>query len=226
MPLASTAQPAPSGDAENPGGFQHIPALDGIRGLAILLVLFFHLFAPNPETGSRLLNLFNQFRESCYLGVNLSSSSPAFSSRAFCSTHATAPTSSKPSTPGEPFASSRSTSGVLFFLLLLTRPLHLVWSRWPIYYLTYTANLALWQVGPLNLRAFNINHFWSLQVECSFISSGPSSSIASSAPKPSSLLSRHLRSDPDTTHRSRSPALPSRQRLSPLLPHLLLRRYL
>jgi peptidoglycan/LPS O-acetylase OafA/YrhL len=44
----------------------------------------------------------------------------------------------------------------------------LVWSGWPLYFLTYTSNLALWGVGPLNLHPFNIDHFWSLQVEEQF----------------------------------------------------------
>jgi peptidoglycan/LPS O-acetylase OafA/YrhL len=168
MPPASPAQPAPSGDPENPGGFQHIPALDGIRGLAILLVLFFHLFASNPETGSKLLDLLNQFRESCYLGVNL-----FFVLSGFLITGILLDTRNRPHF-FKTFYARRALRifplyyGVLIVLLLLTRPLHFVWSGWPLYYLTYTANLALWNVGPLNLHAFNINHFWSLQVEEQF----------------------------------------------------------
>ncbi|WP_433968716.1 acyltransferase family protein [Tunturiibacter gelidiferens] len=53
-------------------------------------------------------------------------------------------------------------------LFLLTRPLHFVWSGWPFYFLTYTANIVPWNVGPLTLHPFNINHFWSLQVEEQF----------------------------------------------------------
>jgi peptidoglycan/LPS O-acetylase OafA/YrhL len=168
MPLASPAQPASSGDPENPGGFQHIPALDGIRGLAILLVLFFHLFASNPETGSRLLDLLNQFRESCYLGVNL-----FFVLSGFLITGILLDTRTRPHF-FKTFYARRALRifplyyGVLVVLLLLTRPLHFIWSGWPFYYFTYTANLALWNVGPLNLHAFNINHFWSLQVEEQF----------------------------------------------------------
>jgi peptidoglycan/LPS O-acetylase OafA/YrhL len=168
MPPAPPAQHASSGDPENPGGFQHIPALDGIRGLAILMVLFFHLFASNPDTGSRLLDLLNRIRESCYLGVNL-----FFVLSGFLITGILLDTRALPHF-FKTFYARRTLRifplyyGVLIVLFLLTRPLHFIWSGWPIYYLTYTANLALWAVGPLNLHAFNINHFWSLQVEEQF----------------------------------------------------------
>jgi peptidoglycan/LPS O-acetylase OafA/YrhL len=168
MPPASPAQHASSGDPENPGGFQHIPALDGIRGLAILMVLFFHLFASNPETGSKLFDLLSQFRESCYLGVNL-----FFVLSGFLITGILLDTRTRPHF-FKTFYARRALRifplyyGVLIVLFLLTRPLHFIWSGWPIYYLTYTANLALWSVGPLNLHPFNINHFWSLHVEEQF----------------------------------------------------------
>jgi peptidoglycan/LPS O-acetylase OafA/YrhL len=168
MPPAPSAQPASSGDPEDPGGFQHIPALDGIRGLAILFVLFFHLFTSNPETGSKLLNLLNQLRESTYIGVNL-----FFVLSGFLITGILLDTRTHPHY-FKTFYARRALRifplyyGVLLLLFLLTHTLHLVWSGWPIYFLTYSANLALWNVGPLDLHLFNINHFWSLHVEEQF----------------------------------------------------------
>src|ERR1700733_8344925 len=60
-----------SGDAQNPGGFAHIAALDGVRGLAILLVLYCHLFSANPISGSRIFNFLSELRASSYVGVDL-----------------------------------------------------------------------------------------------------------------------------------------------------------
>ena len=50
---------------------RYIPALDGVRGMAILLVLMFHLLWSNSETGSRLLNLVVVIRGSGWVGVDL-----------------------------------------------------------------------------------------------------------------------------------------------------------
>jgi peptidoglycan/LPS O-acetylase OafA/YrhL len=59
--------------------------------------------------------------------------------------------------------------GFLVLLLLLTKPMHFVWSGSQYYYLTYIANIAMWRgYAPLYLGIFNINHFWSLQVEEQF----------------------------------------------------------
>ncbi|WP_348269247.1 acyltransferase [Edaphobacter paludis] len=58
--------------------------------------------------------------------------------------------------------------GVLLLMLLFTRPLHLLWNGWQYFFLTYTSNLVLWSRPPLILPHFNINHFWSLQVEEQF----------------------------------------------------------
>jgi len=158
----------PTGDPQNPGGFTHIPALDGIRGLAILMVLFVHLFWANTATGSRIFDFFTHVRESCYIGVNL-----FFVLSGFLITGILIDTLNIPHY-FKTFYARRALRifplyyGVLIVLLLLTRPLHFIWSGWQYYFLTYSANLALWRNAPLVLPHININHFWSLQVEEQF----------------------------------------------------------
>jgi len=159
---------APSGDKQNPGGFTHIPALDGVRGLAILLILFVHLFNSNPETGSRFLNFVSQTIASFYFGVNL-----FFVLSGFLITGILLDTLHQ-SHFFKTFYIRRALRifplyyGVLVLLFLLTRPFHFIWSGWQYFFLTYTANLAFWYMHPLILAPFNINHFWSLQVEEQF----------------------------------------------------------
>ena len=50
---------------------RHVPALDGIRGTAILLVLLFHLLWSNSETGSRIMNAVVALRGAGWVGVDL-----------------------------------------------------------------------------------------------------------------------------------------------------------
>jgi peptidoglycan/LPS O-acetylase OafA/YrhL len=168
MPPTTPPLSAPSGDIQNPGGFAHIPALDGVRGLAILLILFLHLLDSNPETGSRFLNFVNHTIASFYFGVNL-----FFVLSGFLITGILLDTLHQPHF-FKTFYIRRALRifplyyGVLVLLFLLTGPFHYVWSGWQYFYLTYTANLALWYRHPLILGPFNISHFWSLQVEEQF----------------------------------------------------------
>ena len=50
---------------------RHVPALDGIRGVAILLVLGFHLLTSNFVTGSRVFDFLVKVRMSGWVGVDL-----------------------------------------------------------------------------------------------------------------------------------------------------------
>jgi peptidoglycan/LPS O-acetylase OafA/YrhL len=165
-------RPAPvahASDKENPGGFTHLPALDGIRGLAILLVLVDHLLVGNNHTSSNVFNLLMEVRSSTYFGVNL-----FFALSGFLITGILIKTLDVPHY-FKTFYSRRALRifplyyGFLFAILLLTKLLHMQWNGWQYYYLTYTANLALWRTHiPLVLNYFNISHFWSLQVEEQF----------------------------------------------------------
>jgi peptidoglycan/LPS O-acetylase OafA/YrhL len=167
-PAATFANKKPS-DNENPGGFVHIPALDGIRGTAILLVLLYHLLWSNWNTGSPLLDIVQRIRATGYIGVNL-----FFVLSGFLITGILIDTLNIPHF-FKTFYVRRTLRifplyyGSLILLLLLTHPLHFVWNGWQYYFLTYTSNLALWRLSvPLHLGFFNINHFWSLQVEEQF----------------------------------------------------------
>lgn len=156
-------------DRDNPGGFSHIPALDGIRGLAILLVLFDHLFWANGHTGSSLFDFISMLRQASYVGVNL-----FFALSGFLITGILMDSLESPRYFAT-FYARRTLRifplyyGFLLLLLCLTPILHLRWSGWQYFYLSYTANLAgPFRHVPLGLRWFNINHFWSLQVEEQF----------------------------------------------------------
>ena len=166
---ASTRPSTTYSDKENPGGFSHVPALDGIRGLAIVLVLIEHLLWSNSHTGSRFFDLIECIRNSTYVGVNL-----FFALSGFLITGILVDTVGLPHY-FKNFYGRRSLRifplyyGCLFALFILTKPLHFAWSGWRFYYLTYTANLAFFSHnGGLYLGNFNINHFWSLQVEEQF----------------------------------------------------------
>jgi len=170
IPLTSKKPAGESqSDSDNPGGFRHIPALDGIRGVAILLVLFDHLFWANGRTGSKIFDFISTIRGSSYVGVNL-----FFALSGFLITGILLDTLKSPHFFRD-FYARRSLRifplyySFLLLLLCLTPWLHLTWSGWQYYYLTYTASLvSVFRHAPLELRYFNIKHFWSLQVEEQF----------------------------------------------------------
>lgn len=166
VPKASAKTAA---NQDNPGGFAHMPALDGVRGTAILFVLFHHLFWSNTAAAHGFLAVFADIQASSYAGVNL-----FFALSGFLISGILIDTLDVPHY-FRTFYARRTLRifplyyGTLILLLLLTRPLHMVWSGWQYYDLTYTANLAVWRpITPPYLGIFNINHFWSLQVEEQF----------------------------------------------------------
>jgi peptidoglycan/LPS O-acetylase OafA/YrhL len=158
-----------AGDPRNPGGFAHIPALDGVRGVAILFVLCVHLFSSNTEGNGKLFRILGRITASGYIGVNL-----FFVLSGFLITGILLDTLNQPAY-FKTFYARRILRifplyyGVLLLLLLLTHPLHLNWGGWGPLLFTYTSNLAFWRANQLiPLHPFNINHFWTLQVEEQF----------------------------------------------------------
>ena len=159
----------PFTDKENPGGFSHIPALDGVRGTAILLVLVDHLLWANRLTGSHFFNLLADIRSSTYIGVNLFFALSGFLITGILVDTVTIPNYFKKFYVRRALRIFPLYYATLLCLLILTKPLGFIWSGWQYYLLTYTANLALWpRYAPLYLGVFNINHYWSLQVEEQF----------------------------------------------------------
>jgi peptidoglycan/LPS O-acetylase OafA/YrhL len=58
-------------DRDDPGGFRHVAALDGVRGLAVALIVGAHLWLTNEHPGSRVITLLTTIRMSMWLGVDL-----------------------------------------------------------------------------------------------------------------------------------------------------------
>ncbi len=146
----------------------HILALDGIRGLAILLVLYHHLFWSNPNSGNRIFDFLNAVRASAFVGVNLFFALSGFLITGILLDTVTSPNFFRTFYARRTLRIFPLYYGVLLGLLLLTRPLHFVWNGWQYFFLTYTSNFALWPRGPLILQRISIDHFWSLQVEEQF----------------------------------------------------------
>jgi peptidoglycan/LPS O-acetylase OafA/YrhL len=152
----------------NRGAEDHILALDGIRGLAILLVLYHHLFWANPNSGNHLFDFLNAIRASSFVGVNLFFALSGFLITGILLDTVTSPNFFRTFYARRTLRIFPLYYGVLLGLLLLTRPLHFVWNGWQYFYLTYSANLAIWPRGPLMLEPISIDHLWSLQIEEQF----------------------------------------------------------
>jgi peptidoglycan/LPS O-acetylase OafA/YrhL len=147
----------------------HILALDGIRGLAILFVLYDHLFWSNPNSGNPIFDFLNAIRASSFVGVNLFFALSGFLITGILLDTVTSPNFFRTFYARRTLRIFPLYYGVLLVLLLLTRPLHFAWNGWQYFYLTYTSNLALWPPrAPLILQRISIDHFWSLQVEEQF----------------------------------------------------------
>ncbi len=148
---------------------KHVPALDGVRGLAILGVLYCHLFWSNPyPVGSPLIRFFAQARAAGWIGVDL-----FFVLSGFLITGILYDT--LPSLHFfRNFYARRVLRifplyyGFLLLLFLITSLRGEHWTHAIFGYLTYTENLSLTGQPLTDASWVNINHFWSLAIEEQF----------------------------------------------------------
>ena len=147
----------------------HVPALDGVRGLAILAILIVHLFPSNPDSSHPLLHALLVLRAQLWVGVQL-----FFALSGFLITGILFDTLGTENY-FRTFFGRRCLRifplyyGFLGALLLLTPWLHLNWQGHAWRLLTYTPNIPFlhdWNENPS--RYINLIHFWSLAVEEQF----------------------------------------------------------
>jgi peptidoglycan/LPS O-acetylase OafA/YrhL len=161
--------PQPSGEVAGPS-HKHLPALDGVRGLAILLVLVSHLMLFNDKTGSRFGDSLSQIRGLGWAGVDL-----LFVLSGFLITGILYDTLHDPRY-FRSFYMRRFLRifplyyGFLFFLLILGYWMHFAWGGRQYVLLTYMQNTTLWfPVTDFHPGAWaDLDHFWSLAVEEQF----------------------------------------------------------
>ena len=147
----------------------HVLALDGIRGLAILAVLASHLLNSNNVSSYPALQLLLDMRDMLWVGVTL-----FFALSGFLITGILFDTLGSERYFSTFFARRALRIfplyyGVLFLLLILTRPLHFEWHGQAWRFLTYTINIPFtfeWVNVPSPF--INLRHFWSLAVEEQF----------------------------------------------------------
>ena len=150
---------------------RHIPALDGIRGLAILLVFMDHFLWSNPDVrGPWIVRLGSRVHGAGWIGVDL-----FFVLSGFLITGILYDTLKAPRFFRNFYARRALRIFPLYygFLLLLFLGTLLTGGHWDslaaIKLLTYTENLAIHPTGAsINGTWFNINHFWSLAIEEQF----------------------------------------------------------
>jgi len=163
--MASHTAVSPAAPREN---LRHIDSLDGVRGIAISLVLIFHLLWSNSETGSRLMNFLAGLRGAGWVGVDL-----FFSLSGFLITGILFDTL-RTRHYFKNFYARRFLRifplyyGVLFVLLIVLHPSHFDQGRQFYLLFGYLQNTPLWWNGVQTAVALPTDHLWSLAVEEQF----------------------------------------------------------
>jgi peptidoglycan/LPS O-acetylase OafA/YrhL len=148
----------------------HVPALDGVRGTAILLVLVSHLMLFNDHTGSRLSDSLAALRGLGWSGVDL-----FFALSGFLITGILYDTLNDPGY-FRSFYMRRFLRifplyyGFLFLLIALGPWLHTAWHGRQYVLLAYMQNTTLWfPVSDFHPGKWaDLEHFWSLAAEEQF----------------------------------------------------------
>ncbi len=164
--------PSKVGGVEEAGRQEfHVPALDGVRGLAILLVLSLHLTTANFSTSSHVANFFSLLARCGWMGVDLFFVLSGFLITRILFTTRTDAHYFRNFYIRRALRIFPAYYLVLVALALLTIPLHFNWRGTMPWYFVYLANTL--PAGPLPYvdvptPYWRIDHFWSLQVEEQF----------------------------------------------------------
>lgn len=149
---------------------RHIPALDGIRGLAVLMVLLCHLFVRNPTPNASLpVRVVTLLFASGWTGVDL-----FFVLSGFLITGILYDTRESPHFFRNFYARRALRIFPLYYAFLLLLIVisvaqgHHWYLRGTLLYLTYLHTLLLGPVGYSTAPWVNINHLWSLAIEEQF----------------------------------------------------------
>ncbi|HEY1743105.1 MAG TPA: acyltransferase [Granulicella sp.] len=146
----------------------HIDSLDGVRGVAISLVLIFHLLSSNSQTGSSFTNFIVKLRGAGWVGVDL-----FFSLSGFLITGILFDTL-RTNHYFKNFYARRFLRifplyyGVLLVLFLIFHPIHFHQGRQFYLLFAYLQNTPLWWNGLKTAVAYPTDHLWSLAVEEQF----------------------------------------------------------
>jgi peptidoglycan/LPS O-acetylase OafA/YrhL len=161
----------PGSGPERRSGLSHISALDGFRGLAVLLVFFFHASQVSFQSRGLLIDLLGKMTEAGWVGVDL-----FFVLSGFLITRILISTLDAPSYFRN-FYGRRTLRifplyyGVLLLLILVTPIMHFDWQGSLKYYLLYVQNYhSRWSGMVLSSQLANIRleHLWSLAMEEQF----------------------------------------------------------
>jgi len=159
-PTSASAKPRES--------LKHIDSLDGIRGVAISMVLIFHLLWSNSQTGSAVMDFIVRLRGAGWAGVDLFFSLSGFliTGILFDTLHT-----------GHYFKNFYGRRflrifpvyyGVLLVLYLIFHPIHFNQCRQFLLLAGYLQNTPLWWHGLQTAVALPTDHLWSLSVEEQF----------------------------------------------------------
>ncbi len=156
-----------TGDPDSTSG--HVPALDGIRGLAIIAILIQHLFPSHAYSPDWLLNALLILRNQLWVGVDL-----FFALSGFLITGILFDTLDSPNYFRNFFGRRCLRIFPLYYgflgaLLLITPVFHFDWHGQAYRLLTYTPTIPFrydWSQNPSPF--IELTHFWSLAVEEQF----------------------------------------------------------